>query len=1215
MEIDENAANAYTDRMSRTAGALGMKMLANLRSLNVLILGCRGVGIETAKNLVLTGPKSVMIWDREPTRIVDLGANFYLRMDHVAGKVPRGDAVQQELQTLNPYCNVSSFEGDVEGICNDLLTRSGLDRFGCVIVTDLLPRADLLKINALCRQQDITFLLALTSGVTASLFSDFGPKHVSNDLDGEPTQTFAVSHMEVVKKSPLLNVNGVEDGASIAVVTVANARHGLDDGDMVEFDDLSGGLEALNGAGMVKCKRLYYKTPSAKELQEELEDNSLKSIITNSGLDKVVALLEAKDKAYPDSKSYREKQMLNRFVVDLSDADVKVTMDDFAGWSQGGLVNQKKKPVEFNHSSLEETLVCPPGRYSGMPLVTPQHMDQAAWEKGYATDIHICWAAALEFQEQKGRWPALHCNDDAKAFYEIANKINTDRAETENACVAATWSWETFGPEKRDVDETRARRFSRYFPTELTGVCAFLGGAVAQEVCKKFGKYKPISQWLHYDDQDLITDESPTNLGPLMGTRYDWQVAVLGKTFQARIGDQKVFLVGCGALGCEYLKGISLMGVATGSAGKVWVTDMDRIEVSNLSRQFLFRQENVGKPKSVCGAEVVQKWNPALNIQSLEMFVGPKTENFFDDGFWEGLNLCWNALDNVKARKYTDSRCLFYSKPLLESGTLGTKCNGEIILPFRTKSYNDDEETDDNENQIAMCTLKNFPYLPLHCIEYARQSYFTDYFEDEPAKYEQFRTNLEGFIETINKEGISTRLRILQRVKRLADAQTGGLSFADCVNLAFNQMVLDYRNNILDLTFSNPADKKKEDGSPFWSGTKRFPSALDFGYDNELAMEYLYCSANMYAFVYGVEYVRDRTEFMKVAQSLKLTNPDYTPKWMETEKEEEEVEGDEMEEEEKGPSEDEEQQLKAMVDWANTVDRSTFKPLTAHDFEKDDDMNFHIDFMTISTNLRAFNYQIKMSTRLNVKLTAGRIIPALATTTAMVCGLVELEYCKLVLGLDNQGIEKFRNSNINLGTATFNVFQPDDAIQFPDGVPKNYTSWDKIYIDEGNLTSGQFMEKFGMMFPGVKFNFLVNPNAGKNEDGEEINPVLLDVFQANVGQEALSTGEDMPPMVFQRFPAARMAAQMIKRFEEGSNNHKRFSKQLENVKTFVEEGKSLANKTLYELYVSKYGEPLKNRQDESRKYLLLSCQDASVTGDDGEEKEVTLPMIKYVFSH
>ena len=39
------------------------------------------------------------------------------------------------------------------------------------------------------------------------------------------------------------------------------------------------------------------------------------------------------------------------------------------------------------------------------------------------------------------------------------------------------------------------------------------------------------------------------------------------------------------------------------------------------------------------------------------------------------MDITVNAVDNVKARLYTDGRCVFYQKPLLESGTLGTKCN------------------------------------------------------------------------------------------------------------------------------------------------------------------------------------------------------------------------------------------------------------------------------------------------------------------------------------------------------------------------------------------------------------------------------------------------------------------------------------------------------------------------------------------------------------
>ena len=77
----------------------------------------------------------------------------------------------------------------------------------------------------------------------------------------------------------------------------------------------------------------------------------------------------------------------------------------------------------------------------------------------------------------------------------------------------------------------------------------------------------------------------------------------MGKDFQARKADQRVYFGG----GCEYLKGLALMGAGTGKDGKIWMTGMDRIEVSNLSRQFLFRQTDVGHPKSVRGALVVQK--------------------------------------------------------------------------------------------------------------------------------------------------------------------------------------------------------------------------------------------------------------------------------------------------------------------------------------------------------------------------------------------------------------------------------------------------------------------------------------------------------------------------------------------------------------------------------------------------------------------------------
>ena len=55
--------------------------------------------------------------------------------------------------------------------------------------------------------------------------------------------------------------------------------------------------------------------------------------------------------------------------------------------------------------------------------------------------------------------------------------------------------------------------------------------------------------------------------------------------------------------------------------------------------------------------------------------VGPDTEDALNDEFWEKLDFVVNAVDNIHARKYVDGRCVWYEKPLLESGTLGTKAN------------------------------------------------------------------------------------------------------------------------------------------------------------------------------------------------------------------------------------------------------------------------------------------------------------------------------------------------------------------------------------------------------------------------------------------------------------------------------------------------------------------------------------------------------------
>ncbi|KAL3809293.1 hypothetical protein ACHAXA_009417 [Cyclostephanos tholiformis] len=575
-------------------------------------------------------------------------------------------------------------------------------------------------------------------------------------------------------------------------------------------------------------------------------------------------------------------------------------VDVFGKYQSGGLMNQVRPPITKHYRSLTETLE---------KTAVPQMLRGEDWELGKGVDVHLSISAVLNFHEKFGHWPRLHNKDDAGLVVKFAEDISNERKSLEGSCWSQSIQFGFPMGEPRELDEKRIARYSQLFPTELTGFCAFLGGAAAQEVIKASGKYTPIDQWVHHDEGILVVDECKSNIGPLLGSRYDNQISIMGKDFQAQLANQRIFLVGCGALGCEYLKGIALMGAGTGKDGKIWVTDMDRIEVSNLSRQFLFRQDDVGHPKSVRGAMVVKRWNPLVNIEALEKKVGNDSEDYFDDKFWESLHLCWNALDNIEARKYTDSRCLFYSKPLLESGTLGTKCNHEVILPFRTSSYNDGKESDGNETQIAMCTLRSFPYLPKHCIEFAKQAYFSDYFEFGPDAYETFRADPTSYFDQLDAMAPGEQTRSLRMIRAFVDLQEEAGGKGSTSKVVFELLSISWL---------------KSSGEKFWTGTKRRPRPIDWTNPSPLLMEYLYSASNLYASVWKVAVVRDRDEFQSILDGLHLTQPQWAPSGEKFDLSEGDTEG--------GDSTEDDKKLKGGL---YKVDVSTLQPAQPLEFEKD----------------------------------------------------------------------------------------------------------------------------------------------------------------------------------------------------------------------------------------------------------------------------------------
>ena len=579
----------------------------------------------------------------------------------------------------------------------------------------------------------------------------------------------------------------------------------------------------------------------------------------------------------------------------------------------------------------------------------------------------------------------------------------------------------------------------RIFGSELMPVVSLMGSIASSEAIKLVtNKYMPVSQWFTWSDTTLVPKSAPVG----------WEQAktdygkLYGLEVESKLINGTWLMVGSGAIGCEHLKNLAFMGVGDTSigSGEIILTDPDSIEKSNLNRQFLFRSHHITQPKSVTAATAIKSLKPDMKITPHLEKVGPDNQNF-TNGVMSRVTGVLNALDNIKARRFMDEQCFKFGLPLFESGTTGTKGNTQPVIPFITETYSASSDPE-QEKSFPICTIKSFPNEIAHTIHWAMDQF--EFFNRGPSTVNKWITNPE-YVSQLSQIEQSIALEDINLFTFKYPTQQDGL--VGCARWAVDMFTENYYNGIMQLLHTFKPDHEVAPGIPFWSGGKRCPQPVQFDINNELHLKYVEATTHLIARCSGVSDNFTQDELIGMIASYEPVK--FVPKVMT-------IAASDAELAQSTAQTVPESEEKIKVGSSD----SFVAKYVAQEFEKDDDANWHIDWVTAASNLRAKNYGIPQSDRAQTKGIAGRIIPAISTTTAAVSGLVLLEMVKYLCGFDK--VDSFRSTFINLAEPVLVYSDPIEASQIDvAGVKMN--SWTKFEYSK-NSTLGEFKSYYEQMF-------------------------------------------------------------------------------------------------------------------------------------------------------
>lgn len=385
----------------------------------------------------------------------------------------------------------------------------------------------------------------------------------------------------------------------------------------------------------------------------------------------------------------------------------------------------------------------------------------------------------------------------------------------------------------------------------------------------------------------------------------------------------KVLMVGAGGIGCELLKTLALSGFE-----EIHIIDMDTIEVSNLNRQFLFRQSHVGQSKAKVARDAVLRFRPHISITSYHANV--KDPDFNVD-FFKQFNVVLNGLDNLDARRHVNRLCLASDVPLVESGTTGFLGQVTVHVKGKTECY--ECQPKPTPKTYPVCTITSTPSKFVHCIVWAKDLLFAKLFGDK---------NQENDLNV-----------------RSSDAASSSQQAEDVFERQNDEGIDEYAKRIYDHVFGYNIGVALSNEETWKNRNRPKPLYSRDVFPEEPSQQ----NGNM-----DKNCATDDPLSVSAMASLGLKNPQDIWSLLEN--------------------------SRIFLEALKLFFGKREKEIGNLSFDKDDQLA--VEFVTAAANIRAASFGIPLHSLFEAKGIAGNIVHAVATTNAVIAGLIVIEAIKVL---------------------------------------------------------------------------------------------------------------------------------------------------------------------------------------------------------------------------